>query len=94
MQKVEVIGERMEEEIGRINNYEKRWKIQTNLNKFKLIHLELIEHLDVRLEGRTVPSSTGGNMLGLAVIRIGYKEHVKQLESNTKKELVKTWRIN
>ena len=81
------------QEIERINNYENKWKIKTNINKFKIIHLDKREHLPVTINNKVITPSASGSMLGLVVSRTGYSTHIKQRVESARADLRKLWSL-
>ena len=64
--------------IENITNHERKWKIQTNLNKFKLISIFHRRENNVRIyDGDTaLEHSKDGTVLGLKISQTGLKSHV------------------
>lgn len=65
-------------EIERINNYENKWKIQTNMNKFKIIHVSKHDPTPINIAGRNINYSPSGTILGLKINKRGIVPHIKQ----------------
>ena len=85
--------EKIVQEIERINNYERRWKIQTNLTKFKVIHLDRRRYPNIRLGNRIINSRTNGSMLGLELTCSGYHAHVKKIKESCERDMRKLWSL-
>ena len=80
-------------EIARINNFEKEWKIRTNLAKFSVIPLATRTPAPLIVEGDDVGLSMRGSLLGLSVSTGGYTGHVSQRVSKAKAALTKLYRF-
>ena len=63
------------------------------MNEFRLIHLDQRQHLDVTINGRRIPTSREGTMLGLTILSTGYSTHIKRKKNLCKLELGKMWRL-
>lgn len=63
--------------IEEINNYENKWKIQTNTNKFTIIPIGRTTSEPIIVDGDIYPYSTEGIVLGLKITRTGYKSFIK-----------------
>ena len=55
----------IEEEIQKLNAYDKLWKIQTNMEKFQLLHLTVKDPLPIEIEGEIIPYKKTAKLLGL-----------------------------
>ena len=84
---------RTSREIARINNFEKEWKIRTNLAKFSVIPLATRTPAPLIVEGDDVGLSMRGSLLGLSVSTGGYTGHVSQRVSKAKAALTKLYRF-
>ena len=64
--------------IDNITNFERKWKIQTNMNKFQLVNFLHIntEPVMVDDESTNIPYNQKGTVLGLHITRHGLKNHV------------------
>ena len=80
-------------EIVRMNTFEKTWKIQTNENKFKLLHFDKRRHPELKIGNKTINTSTEGTILGLRVTKIGYRKHITQIIIKGKEEMKKLYRF-
>ena len=61
----EIHKNNIEEEIRKQNEFEKEWKISTNMQKFQIIHIGFQKTPDVRINGEIIPHSNTGKLLGL-----------------------------
>ena len=64
------------EQIQGIESFERNWKIQTNINKSKIIHMDRRRHPDTHIDGTLRPTSFDGVVLGPRISKNGYKTHV------------------
>ena len=65
-------------EIERINNYEKKWKIQTSINKFTLLSISKSSPEPVVVNNNQIPFKNEIKMLGLTLTRTGATSHKKK----------------
>lgn len=67
----------IEREINRINSYERKWRISTSLEKFKVIPLDNRKQweLPLQIDGRNQNYNRNGSFLGLKLTTSGYKSH-------------------
>ncbi|KAF2345731.1 Reverse transcriptase domain [Trinorchestia longiramus] len=61
--------------IAQINAYERKWKIQTNANKFKLIAISRRKKHEVHVDDTPLPCDKSGKVLGLHFSSQGYTSH-------------------
>ena len=83
--------EKVGQEIERINEYEKKWKIQTNLSKFKVVHLDRRTYPEIRAGNRVIQSSVTGTMLGLNFTRTGFSAHVRKIREKVIPDMRRLW---
>ena len=62
-------------EIERINNYEKKWKIQMSINKFSLLSISKRSPEPVIVNNSQIPFKNGVKMLVLTLKRTGAASH-------------------
>ena len=68
---------KIQKEINTINTYEKKWKIKTNMSKFKVIPLAIRKTKPIHIEGNLIQYSNEGNILGMHINKTGYKHQAK-----------------
>ena len=73
----------VQEEITKQNDYEKLWKIQTNTEKFQIIHIARRKMPQVIIQGRLIPHTSQGSLLGMDFSYANF--FTKQVEKNRKK---------
>lgn len=64
--------------IENINQYEKKWKIQTNSTKFKIIPIGRNNSVPVVVDDEVYEYSNEGMVLGLKITKTGYKSFLKE----------------
>ena len=75
------------------NEFENKWKIKTNINKFKIIRLGSRDQDEI-ITNDTVHETTGrGTILGLTITKTGYYEHVKNRRNIALQSLIKLYRF-
>ena len=84
---------RTEQEIVRINNFEKLWKIQTNRNKFKMISVSKSHPAPIAVDDNNLYFTIDVNILGLTMSRTGCKKHVTAKINFAKAQLLKLRRF-
>ena len=65
-------------EIERINEYEKKWKIKTNKNKFQLLSISKSKPPEIRINNERINYKEHVNILGLNIKRTGISVHIRQ----------------
>ena len=74
----ETLARITEEEIMRINNFEKKWKIKTNKQKFQLTSISALKPKEVTIERENVPFVNKVKVLGLEIGTRGVSSHVRK----------------
>ena len=82
-----MLARRTSEEIKKINDYEKSWKIQTSKEKFKLISISALKPEQVMVDQQAVRFSNTSNILGLNISSRGISAHVKLRERKARGQL-------
>ena len=75
--------------ISTIDNYEHKWKIRTNKDKFKVVNIGCRKTADIRLVDRTIRHTETGTVLGLDNTGNGYIKHIKKRINIAKTQLAK-----
>jgi len=83
-----------ERAIQNINTFEHHWKIQTNINKFKLIPIARRNSQPITINNTNIPYTHTGNILGLQFTSTGFTTHVKQRITQAKTTLTKLKRFS
>lgn len=73
-----MMARRTEREVERLNEYEAKWKIQTNMGKFKILSISKSGPSPITVNNRVQPFVRSLQMLGLTFSRTGCKLHVRQ----------------
>ncbi len=71
-------------EIDRINRYERKWKIKTNEEKFKVIPLAQYKAKQLTINGKNVNPSKDRKFLGLKLQVTGLTSHVTEKINKSK----------
>jgi len=80
--------------IQQINNFENRWKIQTNTNKFTVIPFRRRNTIDITLHNhQNIPYAKSGKVLGLHITTNSYNTHIKQRKAIASSNLNKLHRF-
>ena len=75
---------RTTQEIEKINNYERKWKIKTNKSKFKIIPIAVQKKNNIIIDGEVIEFSGNGKILGLTVSRNGINKHINNIATKAK----------
>ena len=67
---------RTERAIQTINDYEKKWKIKTNMAKFEILPIAAKKTEEIRVNGEEVLPAKKGIVLGLNLTREGFTKHI------------------
>lgn len=89
----EIMSNHTGEAIENINRYEKKWKIKTNINKFKVIPLAKRVTSPLIVEGNVMDYSSQGTVLGLKVTGTGYSSFIKEKKQRAQDILSKLQRF-
>ena len=89
----EELAVRSEMEITRVNEYEKKWKIKTNKNKFKMIPASKTAPYPISVEDENLNFTTEFNILGLTLTRTGCQKHLGAKIRSAKGQLLKLRRF-
>ena len=76
---IQFMATRTTQEIEKINNYERKWKIKTNKSKFKIIPVAVQKKNIIIIDGEIIEFSGNGNILGLTVSRNGISKHINNI---------------
>ncbi len=71
-----VIKLKVEREIERINKFERKWKIKTSEEKFKIIPIAQYETKKINVNGKEIDTTTSGKFLGLNISTTGFIGHI------------------
>lgn len=80
--------------IEEVNKYEKKWKIQTNINKFKIIPIGRYNSAPVIVEDDIYQYEAEGKVLGLTISKTGYKRFIKDKINRLNDGLTKLRKFN
>lgn len=80
-------------EVERINAFERKWNISTNIAKFKVIPIATKTPAPLIIEEEEVPFSNHGSILGLQIGRYGYTSHVRARAERARRVLRTLYRF-
>ena len=83
----ELMSRRVVNEIMKINEYERKWKIKTNKNKFKIIPIAVKKKNDIYIDGEKIEYSQSGKVLGLTIGRTGIGPHINTLKTKASNKI-------
>ena len=72
----EMMKRKTERAIESINEFEKKWKIQTNSNKFQMLSVSKLLPPDIVIDGNQIQYANNINILGLNWKRTGINNHI------------------
>lgn len=79
--------------IQQINAFEKKWKIETNTNKFKIIPIGRKNTSDIFIDGEHFPYTNKGTVLGLQITTHGYSAQITARQNIARNNLQKLYRF-
>ena len=82
-----------EHAIKQINEYENKWKIQTNIDKFTIINIIRHKTNNIHINNRHIPYSKTGKILGLQLSKHGYTNHITARCSMARAQLIRIKRF-
>ena len=84
----------IEIEIEKQNEYERRWKVKTNAQKFQIIHMGFWAVPEVTINGTIIPTTQEAKLLGTKITyRNFFVEQVKSLNKTARAALGKLYRF-
>ena len=84
---------KVEREIDRINRFERKWKIQTSEEKFKIIPLAQYKTKQITVNGKNINTSKEGKFLGLKLQVTGISGHATDRINKGKATMAKLKRF-
>lgn len=72
------MGHKVAREVTRINNYEFKWKIKTNTNKFQILSISKSKPATIIINNNQLNYSSKITTLGLTIGRCGISQHIKE----------------
>ncbi len=88
-----LMADRVGREIERVNKFEKKWKIRTNMTKFTLIPLAAKKTKDVIADGELLEFAGRGKILGMSINTQGYNKHVSDTVNKGKRALSELYKF-
>ena len=78
-----MLAKRIEKEIKNINEFEHKWKIKTNVQKFNLLPIACKKPEKVNIDGNIIPYAKQAKILGLELQPTGYKKHIQNTKTKS-----------
>lgn len=75
----QIMANRTVNEIVKINEYDRTWRIKTIKNKFQFIPLAVTNTNDIVVDGSKIDNSRHGKILGLTRNRSGRSKHLENI---------------
>jgi len=69
---------KVEREIERISKFERKWKIKTSEEKFKIIPIAQLKTKKINVNGKEIETSKAGKLLGLNITSHGFVNHIRK----------------
>ncbi len=85
---------KIEREIERINKFERKWKIKTSEEKFKIIPIAQLKTRKINVNGKDIETSTAGKLLGLNISTTGFVGHITRTINKRNAILAQLRRFN
>ena len=85
---------KVQREIRKLNNYENKWKIKTNMTKFTIIPLTIRKTTPITIDGNIIPYAKEGTILGMHIKSTGILKHVKHNVNKAQAALTTMRRFN
>lgn len=82
-----------ERAITSLNEYERKWKIRTNHNKFQILHISKQRPLPITINNRNINYTNKAKMLGLTMKKTGIAAHTKEIKQKANVALKKLKRF-
>ena len=76
-----------------INDYERKWKIKTNVNKFTPLHLGARITFPLNINDEDVELKNKGKCLGLSITKSGYYKHMQERKNIAVASLQKLYEL-
>ncbi len=69
---------KVEREIERMSKFERKWKIKTSGEKFKIIPVAQLKAKKTKVNGKEIETSTPEKLLGLNITSTGFVGHLRR----------------
>lgn len=89
----EMMNRRTAIEAERINSYENKWRIKTNINKFKVIPISSHRNEPLMINNNIVDFSQEGTTLGLHTTTHSYTKHITKRKTLATTSLTKLYKL-
>lgn len=74
----QMMARRTKRAIEELNNYEHRWKIRTNSDKFQIMYISKKTPPPITINNRQLRYTNSATLLGLTIQRTGITQHIKK----------------
>ena len=88
-----MINRQAERAITTINNFEEKWKIKTNINKFTPIHIGARRPIPLNINEEEIEFKNTGKCLGLTLTTSGYYKHIEDRRNTANVALGKLYKL-
>ena len=88
------LGKLTERAIKQLNDFEKQWKIRTNVGKFNLVNIGRRKTATINIGNSIVPYKGEGKVLGLTLNRLGFTPQIAQRKAIAHSRLNKLYRLS
>lgn len=88
-----LMNAKTKQEIERINQYEKKWKIKTNVNKFNIIPIHSKRNEALIINNEATEFTNNGKTLGLKISQTSYISHIKERKGKASHALHKLYKF-
>ena len=85
---------KVEREIERINKFERKWKIKTSEEKFKILPIAQYKMQKIMVNGKEIDTCKNGKLLGLNITSTGFNGHISKTINKGKGILSQLRRFN
>ena len=89
----DMIARRSEREIRKVNDFENKWKIKTNKNKFQMLSISASKPGNVTVDGERYNYTPHVKVLGLKIGRCGVSKHIGERIGTAKATVTKLKRF-
>lgn len=69
---------KVEREIERISKFERKWKIKTSEEKFKIIPIAQVKIKKIKVNDKEIDTCKSGKLLGLNLTSNGFVTHIRK----------------
>ena len=89
----QMMARKTETEIKKLNQYERKWKIQTSSEKFQIVSISSTKPTDIIVDGRIIQFKKQAKVLGLNLTTRGIPVHTKERADYARAQLTRLKRF-